>query len=113
MTKNGSLWDLKGSKYIFIIFLSNCLFLRIFGDFFRFFEPFSTTSLKTGLFGPEFDPFGHISRERDFSRTCDFHRNPKTLMFFRFKQKKVHLNGLDFRQNGKQPCFEAVLGLNP
>ena len=60
MTQNGSKWVQKWPKNIFVNFLSNYLFLRIFGDFFRFFGPFSTTFQKSGRFGPEFDPFRPI-----------------------------------------------------
>ena len=49
---------------------------------------------------------GSITRERDFSRTCGFRRNLANLMFFLFKQKKVHINGLDFRQNAKNLVFQ-------
>ena len=52
-------------------------------------------------------PLGAITREPDFSRTCGFRRKLRNIMFFHFKQKKVHINGLDFQQNCKNP----ILGL--
>ena len=105
MAQNGSKWAQKGPKNIFVNFLSNYLFLRIFGDFFKFFGPFSTTFQKSGRFGPEFDPFGPLTRERDFSRICGFRREFRNIVFFHFKQKKVHINGLDFSQNSKNPIL--------
>ena len=42
-------------------------------------------------FGPiraDFDPFGPLTRERDFCRTCGFRRKLRNIMFFHFKQKK-------------------------
>ena len=50
--------------------------------------------------------FSAITRERDFSRTCGFRRKLEDIMFFHFKQKKVHINGLDFRQNAKNLVFQ-------
>ena len=49
---------------------------------------------------------GSITQERDFSRTCGFRRKLRDIMFFHFKQKKVHINGLDFRQNAKNLVFQ-------
>ena len=52
MSQIGWKWDQKRPKNIFFKFLSNYLFLRIFGDFFRFFWPF----LIFGALGPTFNP---------------------------------------------------------
>ena len=67
-------------------------------------------NIKKVDFGPNrarFDPFGPLTWERDFSRACGFRRKLRNIMFFHFKHKKVHINGLDFQQNCKNP----ILGL--
>ena len=43
-----------------------------------------------GRIGPDFDPFGPLTRERDFSRTCGFRRKLRNIMFFHFKQKSTY-----------------------
>ena len=41
-----------------------------------------------GRFGPSFDLFGHLTRERYFSQICSFRREFRNIMFFHFKRKK-------------------------
>ena len=57
-------------------------------------------------------PFCLITREPDFCRICGFRRKLRDIMFFHFKQKKVHINGLDFRQKCKNPIFDPFLPQN-
>ena len=48
-----------------------------------------------------FGTLSQISGEPDFSRTWGFHQNVPTIILHDFKQKKVHINELDFPQNAK------------
>ena len=49
--------------------------------------------------------FWPISRELDFSRTCGFRRMMWNHHIFHFRQKKVQVNELDFRQKLKNLIF--------
>ena len=65
----------------------------------------SNKKVNFGPIRPDFDPFGPLTQERDFSRTCGFRRKLRNIMFFHSKQKIVYINGLDFDQNSRNPIF--------
>ena len=59
-------------------------------------------------FGPiraDFDPFGPLPRERDFSWFSAVFAEYSETCYFILSKKKVQINGLDLRQNSINPIL--------
>ena len=57
--------------------------------------------------------FRTIFGELEFSQTCGFCRIVKNIILNDFREKKVHINGQNFRKNPKNPIFGPILALSP
>ena len=71
-------------------------------------QEISSLKESCNLIGREVWP---ITQELDFSRICGFRRMIEDHEFFHFREKKVHINGLDFCQNSENLIFRPFWAL--